>query len=141
MKTFTLPGTLASLKAIRDHVMAAAESAGIESKPAYRLALAIDEIATNVIMHAYEEAGRTGDIHLLVDIDDQHVRIVLEDYGEPFDPHTLDDPDHLGSTLEERPIGGLGVYLAMRGVDSFEYEHAEGKNRNIFIMHRPGEAN
>lgn len=138
MQTLTLPGTLESLKPIREEVMAAAEEAGLENKAAYRLALAVDEIATNVIMHAYEEAGRDGEIALLIEIDEHRLKVTLEDEGERFDPHEHGEPDHLGSTLEERPIGGLGVYLALRGVDHFEYEFVEGKNRNIFIMQRPG---
>ena len=70
MQTLTLPGTLESLKPIREQVMAAAEEAGLENKAANRLILAVDEIATNVIMHAYEEAGRDGDIGLLIKIDE-----------------------------------------------------------------------
>lgn len=138
MQTLTLPGTLDSLKPIREYVLMAAEEAGLENKAAYRLALAVDEIATNVIMHAYEEAGLEGDIGLVIDLNDKDLRVILEDVGERFNPNERGEPDHLSATLEERPIGGLGVYLALRGVDRFEYEFLEGKNRNIFVMHRPG---
>lgn len=138
MQTYTLPGKLDSLKEIRDHVMAGAEAAGIEKKAAYRLALAVDEIATNVVTHGYEETGRDGNIHLQIDMDEQSFIVIVEDDGEPFDPRQHDDPAHLNATLEDRPIGGLGVFLAIRGVDQFEYEYADGKNRNIFIVKRSG---
>ena len=138
MQTLILPGTLESLKPIRDHILSAAEEAGLEKKAAYRLALAVDEIATNIVIHAYEEAGREGDITLLTQTDSGEFTVVLEDNGDKFDPREHDNPDHLNATLEERPIGGLGVYLAVQGVDRFDYEFVEGKNRNIFIMNRPG---
>ena len=138
MQTLTLPGILESLKTIREHVMAAAEEAGLGNRAANRLVLAVDEIATNVIMHAYEEAGRDGGIALLIEIDEHRLKVTLEDEGERFNPNDHGEPDHLRSSLEERPIGGLGVYLALRGVDRFEYEFVQGKNRNIFIMERPG---
>ena len=138
MQMLTLPGNLDSLKPIREHVMAAAEEAGLENKAAYRLALAVDEIATNIIMHAYEEAGHDGDIGLMIEINERQLKVILEDEGHRFNPHEHGDPDHLGATLEERPIGGLGVYLALRGVDRFEYEFIDGRNRNIFVMQRSG---
>jgi anti-sigma regulatory factor (Ser/Thr protein kinase) len=39
--------------------------------------------------------------------------------------------------LEEREIGGLGVFLALRGVDELRYERVGEQNRNIIIVHRP----
>ncbi len=138
MTTFTLPGTLDSLQPIRDRVLAAAREAGLDNKAAYRLALAVDEIATNIVIHGYEEMGREGDIQLLIHTNDQHLQVVLEDDGAPFDPRAHDEPDTLDTELHERPVGGLGVYLALQGVDRFDYEYAGGKNRNIFVMNRPG---
>jgi anti-sigma regulatory factor (Ser/Thr protein kinase) len=38
--------------------------------------------------------------------------------------------------MEQRPIGGLGVFLAIRGVDSFLYERVNDRNRSTFIVHR-----
>jgi serine/threonine-protein kinase RsbW len=68
MESLTVPGTLDSLKAIANYVMAAAEKAGLEKKEAYKLRLAIDEIASNIIIHGYEEADRSGNIDLSVDL-------------------------------------------------------------------------
>ena len=58
MESLTVSGTLDSLKTIAAYVLSAAENAGLEKKPAYKLRLAVDEIATNIIVHGYEEAGR-----------------------------------------------------------------------------------
>jgi serine/threonine-protein kinase RsbW len=138
MEALTVPGTLDSLKSIADYVMSVAEQAGLEKKEAYKLRLAIDEVATNIILHGYEEAGLTGSIDLTSTLSDRAVTITLEDSATPFDPlqHTQPDENDLQQSLEDRPIGGLGVFLAIDGVDDFAYEFINNRNRNHFTLYR-----
>jgi anti-sigma regulatory factor (Ser/Thr protein kinase) len=49
------------------------------------------------------------------------------------------EPDDLDAPLENRVIGGLGVYLAIRNVDNFMYRHEDGRNHNIFVVKRQSE--
>ncbi|MDQ4077674.1 MAG: ATP-binding protein, partial [Chloroflexota bacterium] len=111
-------------------------------RAAYRLRLAVDEIATNAILHGYQSAGREGDVRVEADIDADTLTIVLEDTGDPFNPlqHDTPDEEELGQPLEEREIGGLGVFLALQGVDEFRHEHTGQRNRNVFVVRRPGAA-
>jgi serine/threonine-protein kinase RsbW len=134
MKPLTVPGTLDSLALVREHVRAAAAEAGLDKKRAYRLELAVDEIATNIVNHGYLEAGRTGDVVVHASIDAHRLTITLEDSGTPFDPRRLSRPDQIDLPLENRPIGGLGIFLAMENVDEFRYEFAHDRNRNTFVM-------
>jgi serine/threonine-protein kinase RsbW len=136
MTPLTVPGTLDSLTLIRQHVWAAAANAGIDRKRTYRLELAVDEVASNIINHGYIEAGRTGDITVRAAMSAEALTITLEDTGEPFDPRCLERPEQLDLPLAERPIGGLGVFLAIENVDEFCYEYADEHNRNIFVMKR-----
>ena len=136
LESLTLPGTLASLSPVGNFVMKAAATAGIEKSAAYRLRLAVDEIATNCIVHGYDEAGLEGMIYLGGTIDDKTLTVYVEDTALPYDPRQTPAPDDLDVPLEEREIGGLGVFLALRGVDEFLYEYADGRNRSIFIMNR-----
>lgn len=140
MESLTVPGMLDSLKAIATYVMASAEKAGLEKKEAYKLRLAIDEIATNIIIHGYEEAGLTGSIELTTDLNEQSLSITLEDSAIPYDPfqHQVPDEQALSQTLDERPMGGLGVFLAIEGVDEFTYEFVNNRNRNRFMLNRSG---
>lgn len=137
MQPLNVPGTLDSLSAIGHYVNEAALAAGLDKKIAYRLRLAIDEIATNIIVHGYQEAGMTGEVLVLSRMDKAALTIVLEDTSAPFDPRNLMRPDHIDKPIEERPIGGLGIYLAMENVDKFDYEYVNKRNRNIFIVKRP----
>jgi len=140
MKSLCLPATLDALGEIGKYVIAATTEAGLDSKAAYGLRLAVDEIATNVITHGYEEAGKTGNIAVSRALTDSSLTITLEDTGIPFDPlnQKLPDEEDLKLPLEERPMGGLGIMLVLKGVDNFSYEYREGRNRNIFVMNRSG---
>ena len=136
MQPLTVPGSLDSLALIRGYVRAAAAEAGLDKKRAYRLELAVDEIATNIVNHGYREAGRTGDVVVRARIDARQLTITLEDTGLPFDPRRLTRPEQIDLPLADRPIGGLGIFLAMENVDEFRYEYANDHNRNIFVMAR-----
>ena len=137
MDRVTVPGTLDSLDAIGQYVLRAASDAGLDKKASYRLRLAVDEIATNIIAHGYVEAGLQGPIDIWAELDDAALRVCLEDEAIPFDPHEAPPPDGLDRPLEEREIGGLGVFLVLKGVDALRYERAGERNRNIIEVRRP----
>ena len=131
-----MPGTLESLGPIVRYVLEAAGTAGLDRRASYRLRLAVDELATNIVNHGYKESGRAGAVLVRAELDQQWLTIVLEDAGVPFDPRSLARPSQIDLPLEDRPIGGLGVYLAIQGVDEFRYEYVDSRNRNILRMRR-----
>ncbi len=139
MERLSVPGTLDSLELVGKYVMEVASEAGLDRKAAYRLRLAVDELATNVVTHGYEEAGLEGTIDLWAEIDDEHLTICMEDTGSPYDPTKTPTPDNLDDPLEERGVGGLGVFLAMRGVDDLRYERIGDHNRITFVVNRVAE--
>ncbi|MFO7322428.1 MAG: ATP-binding protein [Chloroflexota bacterium] len=124
-----------TLSQLRQYVTEVAERAGLEKATMHRLRLAIDEIATNIIVYGYADRGE-GEIRVTTSIDDEFVTISLEDTGIPFDPTQREMPDNFDDPLEEREIGGLGIYLAINGVDDFRYERVGECNRNHFTVRR-----
>ena len=58
---------------------------------------------------------------------DGGVRVAFEDRGIPFDPTAREDPDRMAGA-EERPIGGLGIFLTKKLMDAVAYEYRDGKN-------------
>jgi anti-sigma regulatory factor (Ser/Thr protein kinase) len=136
MEPLILPGTLDSLTQIGAYVLEAASQAGLERKTAYRLRLAVDEIATNSIVHGYDRIGEEGNLVVIAEVGDGILTIILEDTGPAYDPFKTPSPDDLDQPLDDRDIGGLGVFLAIQGVDEFRYERVDEKNRNIFTMKR-----
>ncbi len=136
MDPLTLPGTLESLKPIRDYVEAAGKAAALDHRAIYRLCLAVDEIASNAVVHGYEEAGRSGPLRISAELTGDAVRVTLEDEGLPYDSlkHAPPSERDLSLPLEERRSGGLGIYLACQGVDRLDYSRVGDVNRNVFTV-------
>jgi serine/threonine-protein kinase RsbW len=134
MEKRSLPAVLDSLAEIRRFVKKAADGAGIEESKAYQLQLAVDEIATNIMLYGYKDAGASAFISISSEISDGALVITLEDEAPAFDPRTLEMPEaeDLARPLEERSVGGLGIFFAIQGVDRFVYRRADSRNINIF---------
>lgn len=140
MGPLIVSGNLDSLGLIARFVMTAAASAGLDKRASYRLRQAVDEIATNAIIHGYAESGLEGELLVNAEVDDEALTISLEDTGAAYDPSRAPSPDDLDAPLEQRKAGGLGVYLALNGVDRFAYERVDNRNRNIFIVYRSADS-
>lgn len=138
MDKLSLPAMLDSLAELRRYARDAAAGAGIGEDKSYQLQLAVDEIATNIISYGYKGAGPTAEISIFGEIRDDALVITLEDRAPAFDPRTARMPnaEELSKPLEERTIGGLGIYLATEGVDRFDYRREGGRNLNIFEVGR-----
>ncbi len=136
LEPLTVSGTLDSLGAIAQYVLQAAQAANLDKKASYNLRLAVDEIATNIIIHGYEDVGLEGELMCQSQLDEQTLTISIEDTGVPYNPSQQDSPDDLDKPLDQRQIGGLGVYLAIQSVDKFIYERLKDRNRNIFVVNR-----
>lgn len=134
MEPLTLPRTLDALEPIRHFVAAAAASAGMDKMRIHRLCLAVDEIATNSILYGSQDNGETGMIEVRGMVEGNGVKIVLEDACKPFDPTAHETPDAQDRPLEEREAGGLGIYLAVGGVDRLLYERVADRNRTVFVI-------
>jgi anti-sigma regulatory factor (Ser/Thr protein kinase) len=136
MQCLTLPGSLEFLSPVRDFVGSAARSAGLDKSAIYRLVLAVDEVATNIVVHGYDEAGLTGAIEISAELDADALRIHLEDTGAPYDPARVRDQVDIDQPLDKRTEGGLGVFLATHGVDDLQYSTNSDKNRHTFVIRR-----
>lgn len=138
MEPLTVFADLNALKPLADYVIQSSNLAGLDKKQTYKLRLAVDEIATNIITYGYEQSGKTGDITITCELNEQMLKITLEDTAVFFDPReklSLEE-ETLDLPLEERRIGGLGIYLTISGVDEFKYKRVGDRNLNIFITYR-----
>jgi anti-sigma regulatory factor (Ser/Thr protein kinase) len=136
LETLTVAAKFEALPQIKEYLLKISAVAGLDKKATYKLRLAVDEIATNIITHGYAGAETAGFIRLEACLDSQNLTLCLEDEGPAFDPTQAIPPD-LSLGLDERPIGGLGVFLAQQSVDEFRYERAGNCNRNILVVKRP----
>ena len=136
LKPLTVPGNLEFLDAIALFVVEAAKLACLDRQTTYKLRLAVDEIATNIIQHGYTEANLKGEITCYAELNKACLTIIVEDWGIAYDYLKYTDLDSLQKPLTERPIGGLGIYLAIQSVDDFQYQRLDNRNRHLLSIKR-----
>ena len=91
------------------------------------ICVAIEEVFVNVAYYAYPES--VGNVTLRIDFDKENRTITfnMTDKGIPFDPLKKMDPD-ITLSAEEREIGGLGIFIAKKTMDSISYSYKNGEN-------------
>lgn len=95
--------------------------------------IAVEEIFVNIASYAYSPEKGNAEIGVEVSDDPLEVTIRFADSGIPYDPLAKEDPD-ITLPAEQRPIGGLGIYMVKKSMDNVEYEHKDGQN--IFIIRK-----
>lgn len=99
------------------------------SKRAYKLRLAVDELVTNIIVYGFANSTTESTLEINAEIEPVKLKITIADTGLPYDPRErVFDEAILSQPIEERPIGGLGVFLSLQSVDEFSYQATEQKN-------------
>jgi len=126
MKRLTLPNDIETIPQLNEFIDGFCEERGIDFDITMRLNLAIEEAVVNVMNYAYPE-GTVGYVDIDVEADDNYVTFVISDTGKPFDP-TQKDEANIALSVEERPIGGLGIHLVRRMMDEISYQYADHKN-------------
>ena len=127
MKEITITAVVENLSSVLEIVDQELEAAGASMKVQMQVDVAIEELFVNVSRYAY--APETGEVRIQIGFDKQTSALLVTfiDSGVPFDPVAKLDPDiTLGA--QEREIGGLGIFMAKKNMDSMEYRREDGKN-------------
>ena len=127
MTSKTFPSKTESLFDVLGFVEERLESFGCPLKIQTAICVAIEEVFVNVAHYAYE--GNDGEMTLGIGFDEQsrEVTFRMTDKGIPFDPLVKSDPD-ITLSAEEREIGGLGIFIAKKTMDTLSYTYTEGEN-------------
>jgi anti-sigma regulatory factor (Ser/Thr protein kinase) len=95
---------------------------GIAQPVLFSLKFVIEELFTNMVKYSVSDTG--SDIAIDLEKDDHRVTVRLTDSGvDPFDVTRAGDAD-VSLSLEDRTVGGLGLHLVKRMVDSMEYAYS-----------------
>jgi anti-sigma regulatory factor (Ser/Thr protein kinase) len=120
-----LRATLGEVDRAREFLRDAVADVAFSEEDLFRLELAVTEVCINIVRYAYPGSG--GEMALHVWDDGDAVFVELADGGQPFDPRTVPAP-----TLEElvrgERTGRLGIYLARKMADTFDYRREDGRN-------------
>jgi serine/threonine-protein kinase RsbW len=111
-------------------VEAFGEAEGLPPESVFSVNLALDEVVTNIIRYAYDD-GRKHSIVIRLALEDDVLSAQVEDDGRAFNPLEMPPPD-ITASIEDRPIGGLGIHLVRSVMNSVEYRREDG--RNMLIM-------
>ena len=128
MKTrrLVLPNDIETIPQLNEFIDSVAEEVGLEMSLTMSLNLAIEEAVVNVMEYAYPD-GQKGNVEIEVTADQQWMTFVITDTGIAFDPTTKEDADTTLSA-EERPIGGLGIFMVRQLMDVIDYKRKDNKN-------------
>lgn len=130
-KQLVVKSRTSNLSQIRDFIYSAALEAGISTKIIDNIILAVDEACTNIIKHAYKSYPE-GEIFIKLKYSEEKFTITLKDFGTPFNPETVPDPD-LQKYYRQHRVGGLGMYLIKSLMDEVKYISVPGKYNQVLL--------
>lgn len=100
---------------------------GLSSDIIMEIRLALEEAVVNVINYAYPPSQKK-EIRLYAYCQDSELTFLLTDTGKSFDPTLVEHTD-ISAAIEDRPIGGLGVFLIREIMNEVSYQRIGGENQ------------
>jgi anti-sigma regulatory factor (Ser/Thr protein kinase) len=100
---------------------------GVDNAAIFAIETAIEELGTNAIKYAFDASG-TGTITIEASATAKSARLLMEDDGNPFNPTEAPVPQ-MARSLEEMPVGGLGIHLVRTLTDGFSYQRINHRNQ------------
>lgn len=127
MKELNIAATVENIEVVTDFVNEQLEALGCPMKAQMQIDIAIDELFSNIAHYAYNPDVGIATVRVEIMEEPLSVVITFIDGGVPYDPLQTADPN-TGLPIEEREIGGLGIYIVKKSMDEITYEYKDGKN-------------
>ena len=127
MKEITVKSTVDSIETVTEFVEELLAPIDCPMKPKMLVSIAIDELLSNIVRYAY--APEVGDIVISTDISEDPlcITITFTDTGIAYNPLEHESPD-TSLSVENREIGGLGIFITKNIIDEITYSHENNKN-------------
>ena len=125
-RQLTLPNDIKTIPQLSEFIEIIGEELDMEMSVIMSLNLALEEAVVNVMSYAYPE-GTEGQVDIEMIADGDNMIFTITDSGTPFDPTQKEEVDTTLSA-EERPIGGLGIHLVRKLMDTISYQYVDNKN-------------
>ena len=122
-----LDAVIENVPRIVDWVEEQLEQYDCPPKVQMQINVSIDEVFTNIASYAYANGIGQATVHLDVLQEPVRVQLTFMDSGVPFDPLAKKDPN-VNLSIEERQIGGLGIFMVKKLMDDVQYEYRDGEN-------------
>ena len=125
--TATIPD-IASISTISDFFDMCIEDFAIPMRIGYSLKVVADEIYSNIVHYSEAKAAE-----ILFRNDTEKITLVFEDDGKPYNPLEAEEPD-ITAGIEDRKIGGLGLFMVKKMAESVAYEYTAERNQMTVIL-------
>ena len=127
MKKLVLTAEVDRMDDVLDFINAELEEHDVPMKTIMQIDIAVEELFVNIAHYAYNPEVGEAVVTVEVEEDPPCAVIRFVDRGKPYDPLSREDPDvTLG--VEEREIGGLGIYMVKKSMDEVSYAYEDGQN-------------
>jgi anti-sigma regulatory factor (Ser/Thr protein kinase) len=131
MNKLKIDSNLAELEKMRAFLRESFEGLNVSDKDYFKIELALLEICINIIRYAYP--NDKGQIFLKIWQSEGKMFLEIRDWGVPFDPRELKEPD-IQEIIESEKKGGLGVFLSRKLMDGFDYKRE--KDQNVLTIYK-----
>lgn len=102
----------------------------------FKVNLVLEEVGINILSYGGESGGPWPEFEIVITSDNDSLTIEVSDEGRPFDPFNDAPKPSIDAEIEDRPIGGLGIFLVQTMMDDTSYQHSEGKNRLTMVTRK-----
>ena len=131
MNTLKIASDLAELDRMRAFLKKSFEGLSVSDKDYFKIELVLLEICVNIIRYAYPDDK--GEIFLKIWQSERKMFLEIRDWGVPFDPRGLREPD-IQEIIKSEKKGGLGVFLSRKLMDGFDYKRE--KDQNVLTIYK-----
>ena len=121
-----LHNDIKQISLLAEFIETIAEEKQLDETLAMNLNLALEEAVTNVILYAYPK-GTDGLVDIEAILKEHSLEFIITDSGVPFDPTAAPEAD-VTLSADERPIGGLGIFMVRKLMDEVHYQRLDDKN-------------
>jgi anti-sigma regulatory factor (Ser/Thr protein kinase) len=125
VKELRIEAVLENLDTVLAFVEAELEETNCSFKTRSQINIVVEEIFVNIAHYAYNPVLGTAFIRVVVVGDE--LQLEFEDMGQPYNPLEKSDPD-ITAQAKDRAIGGLGIFMVKKIMDTVEYRYIDGKN-------------
>lgn len=129
-KHFVIENQVEELTSLAEKIEEMAEEWELSQALAMNINLVVEEAVSNVIFYAFDDSNKH-EIIISVTLNNNLLTIEITDSGKPFNPLLQQQPD-IDLPAEERPVGGLGIFLISQIMDEMNY--ARQKDQNILTL-------
>ena len=134
MNTMSIEARVKNLPRVLAYINDKLRESDCPPKKRMQIELAVEEVYVNVCHYAY--GSETGSVDIVIEFEEEPAlaKISFSDSGIPFDPLGKEAPN-ISLASEERPIGGLGIFMTRKLMDEVRYKYENGKNHLMLVKY------